>query len=113
MIIRLFHAKVRQGKEAEFRKTFENLTVPGIQARKGMVAIYPGQPFGAGSNDFVLITIWKDQAAAQNHTQADWAKAIFPEEALPLLEECRVHNYKSCSRCGILEEAGRPAFQNI
>ena len=61
MIIRLFHAKVRPGKQAEFKKTLELLSLPEIQSRKGMVAFYPGQPFGSNSNEFVLVTVWIEQ----------------------------------------------------
>jgi quinol monooxygenase YgiN len=110
MIIRLFHAKVRSGKQAEFKKVLELLSLPSIQSRKGMIAFYPGQPLGANQNEFVLVTVWKDQKELENRTVAEWAKTIIPEEALPLLEEWHVDGYKSF---GILEQPLKPLFQNI
>jgi len=38
MIIRLFHAKVRSGRQAEFKKVLELLSLPTVQSRKGMIA---------------------------------------------------------------------------
>jgi quinol monooxygenase YgiN len=110
MHIRLFHAKVRPGKQADFKKVLETLSVPTIQKRSGMIAIYPGQPLGPDSNEFVLVTVWKDLAALDNRGRDGWAKAIIPEEALCLLEEWHISGYKSF---GVAEQPLRPLFQNI
>ena len=109
MFIRLFHAKVRAGKQDEFKKTVEMLSLPAIHERSGMIACYPGQPIGSNSNDFVLVTVWKD-LPAEKRTQEEWAKAIIPPEALPLLEEWHVHGYKSF---GVLEQPLKPLFKSI
>ncbi len=110
MIIRLFHAKVRSGKQAEFRKTLELLSIPNIQSKQGMVAFYPGQPVGPDGDEFVLVTIWKDQAAHDNDQKGNWAKAIIPAEALELLDEWHVSGYKSF---GVLEQPLKPLFRAI
>jgi len=110
MIIRIFHAKVRPGKQSEFKQTLELLSLPTIQSRNGMIAFYPGQPLGPGSNEFILVTVWKDQAVLDYHSQADWARAIIPQEALRLVEEWHDHDYKSF---GILEQNTKPLFKNI
>jgi quinol monooxygenase YgiN len=110
MIIRLFHAKVRAGRQAEFKKVLELLSLPTVQSRKGMVAFYPGQPVGPNLDEFVLVTVWKDLKHLENYSLEEWAKTIIPEEALPLLEEWRVDGYKSF---GILEQPLKPLFQNI
>jgi quinol monooxygenase YgiN len=110
MHIRLFHAKVRPGKQGDFKKVLEALSVPTIQKRKGMVAIYPGQPMGPDSNEFVLVTVWKDQTALENRDHEAWVKAIIPQEALYLLEEWRIDGYTAF---GILERPLKPLFQNI
>jgi quinol monooxygenase YgiN len=110
MIIRLLHAKVRPGKQADFKKVMEILSLPTFQSRNGMIAIYPGQPVGPNSNEFVIVTVWKDQKNMENRSLEQWAKIILPEEALPLLEEWHVHGYKSF---GVLEQPLQPLFQNI
>jgi quinol monooxygenase YgiN len=110
MFIRVFHAKVRPGKQAEFKKTLELLTLPNIQYRNGMIAFYPGQPVGPNSNEFVLVTVWKDAPGLNPSSGSDWAKAIVPAEALPLLEEWHEHDYKAF---GVLEPQLQPLFQSI
>ena len=110
MIIRLFSAKVRPGKQAEFKQVLELLSLPEIQSKKGMIAFYPGQPLGPDSNEFILVTVWKNQPVKEYHSREDWAKIVFPEEAFSLLEECHVHGYRSF---GVLEQPLKPLFQNI
>jgi quinol monooxygenase YgiN len=110
MIIRLLHAKVRPGKQAEFKKVLEILSLPAFQSHNGMIAIYPGQPVGPSSNEFLVVTVWKDQKNMDKRTVDEWAKSILPEEALPLLEEWHVDGYKSF---GVIEQPIKPLFQNI
>jgi quinol monooxygenase YgiN len=110
MVIRLFHGKVRTGRQTEFRKTLELLSIPNIQSKRGMIAFYPGQPVGPGGDEFVLVTIWKDQAAQDNDQSDNWVKAIIPEEALALLDEWHVSGYKSF---GVLEQPLKPLFQSL
>lgn len=110
MVIRLLHAKVRPGKQGEFKKTLEMLSVPTMKLMNGMVAFYPGQPFGANSNEFVLVTIWKEAAAVENKSDEEIARKIIPEEAWPLLETLNVSGYKAF---GVTEAGLRPMFQNL
>lgn len=110
MIIRLFHAKVRPGRQADFKKVLEVLSLPSVQTRKGMIDFYPGQPMGSNGDEFVLVTVWKDLKGMEAYTLEEWAKTIIPEEALPLLSEWHVHGYKSF---GVLEQPLKPLFQNI
>ena len=110
MIIRLFHAKVRPGKQADFKKILELLSLPEIQSKKGMIAFYPGQPLGPESNEFILVTVWKNQNVSEIRSREDWAKMVFPVEAFPLLEEWNVHGYRSF---GVMEQTLKPLFQNL
>ena len=110
MYIRIFHAKVRAGRQAEFKKTLELLALPNIQYRSGMIAFYPGQPAGSNADEFVLVTVWKDASGIENLSGSEWAKAIVPAEAMPLLEEWHEHGYKTF---GVFEPQVPPLFQSI
>ena len=110
MFIRIFHARVRAGKQAEFKKTLELLALPNIQYRNGMIAFYPGHPAGANADEFVLVTVWKDASGIEGVSGSDWAKAIVPAEALPLLEEWHEHGYKAF---GVVDQPMRPLFNSI
>lgn len=108
MVIRLFHAKVRPGKQDEFRKILELLSLPSLKTRSEMVAMYPGQPMGASGNEFVLVTVWKELTSAV--TREEWLKKIIPEEALHLIEEFTIDGYKAF---GISEPPLRPLFKSL
>ncbi len=110
MLIRIFHARVRPGKQADFKKVLELLTLPAARASSGMVAFYPGQPLGPDSNDFVLVTVWKERKGLVGRSLEEWERAIIPTEALPLVEDWHIEGYKAF---GVLEQSLQPLFQNI
>ena len=110
MIIRVFHARVRPEKRPAFKKVVEQLSIPHFRSRNGIVAIYPGQPLGANSNEFILVTVWKDPAALNERSNEDWVKTIIPEEALSLLEDMQVISYEAF---GIPEQPLKPLFNSI
>ena len=95
MFIRVFHATVRPGMQEQFRKALELMTLPNIKYRNGLVAFIPGQPTGANPDEFVLVTVWRDAAAAKKHNDENWANAIIPPEVLPLLQNFHVQAYQA------------------
>jgi len=107
VFIRIFRAQVRPGKQAEFKKCLELLTLPNIQYRNGMVAFYPGQPSGANSDEFVLVTVWRDAAADRMNSSDDWARAIIPPEALHLVQDFYIHSYQAF---GVTDQPAKPLF---
>jgi quinol monooxygenase YgiN len=110
MIIRLLHLKVHPGKQAEFKHILELLLPYSIKTRSGMVALYPGQLQGTNSQEFVLVTVWKDQETMMSQTRRNWTDAVLPPEALPLVQEWHVSKYKSF---GVMELPAKPLFKSI
>ncbi|MCL4560539.1 MAG: hypothetical protein M1281_07990 [Chloroflexi bacterium] len=108
MIIRVLHAKVFPGKQAEFKQIIELFSVPQVAKKNGMIGLYPGENNGGDSNEFVLVSLWKNIAKYKRYTLEDWMKAILPEEALPLLSEWRLQHYETF---GIAEESTNPLFK--
>lgn len=93
MIIRVLQAKVHPGREAEFKRIIELLSLPQIRSKSGVVDVYPGQISGSGSTEFLLVTIWKNLNKFKKMSLEEWVRVILPEEALPLLAEWRVQFY--------------------
>jgi quinol monooxygenase YgiN len=110
MFIRVFRAKVRAGMQAQFKKVIELLTLPNIQYRNGMVAFYPGQPSANNPNEFVLITVWRNADASRMQSKDDWARAIIPPEALPMVQDFDIQSYQAF---GVSEPKTPPLFNAI
>ncbi len=110
MIIRIFRAKVRPGKQAQFERMVEQLSIPLVQAQKGMLAFYPGQLVGPRDHEFVLITIWKDADSLRAFAGRNGLAAILPEEDLPILEEIEVNGYEVF---GLPDPPHKPLFNMI
>lgn len=110
MNIRLFHAKIRPGKQSEFKKIVQMLSRPHLHSKHGMIAFYPSQPIRKNCDEVLLITIWKDLADFERRGTDEWARAILPDEALQLLEEYHVDGYKAYS---FMDQAPKPLFQNL
>jgi hypothetical protein len=95
MIIRVLQAKVHPGREAEFKRIIELLSLPQIRSKSEVVDVFPGQLPGSGSTEFLLVTIWKNLSKVKKMTLEEWVRMILPEEALPLLAEWQVQFYDS------------------
>lgn len=108
MFIRVFRAIVRPGMQEQFKKALEILTLPTIKHRNGLVAFIPGQPTGANPDEFVLVTVWRDAAAAKKNNDQDWAHAIIPPEVLPMLQDFHIHAYQAF---GLMEPVQSPLMQ--
>ena len=59
MIIRVFQAKIRTGKLAEFKKMVQEQSIPWLKAQPGMLGYFPGEPL-ADDREFVMVTLWQD-----------------------------------------------------
>ncbi len=93
MIVRVFRAKPRAGKQAEFKRKVEELSIPLVKRQTGMVAYFAGKPLDTDSDEFVMVTVWNSVPDLKAFAGDNWQKAVIPEEELPLLKETTVHHY--------------------
>ncbi len=100
MFIRVFQAIVRPGLQEPFKRVLETMTLTHLPYHNGIVAFLPGQPTGANTDEFVLVTVWRDAAAARTDDEKGWAHAIIPPEALPMLKEFHIQAYQAFERFG-------------
>ncbi len=96
MIIRVFRARVKPGKQKEFENMAKVISIPLLRGQKGLVAYYPGRPTGPKSDEFVMVTIWADLASLKAFAGEKWQEAVFPaKEERAALQEWFVHHYES------------------
>ncbi len=94
MIIRVFCARVRPGKQEEFERLVRDQSIPLVTKQKGLVAFYSARPFGSNSNEFVGISVWRDLSDIKAFAGSDWEKSVIPADELPLLETTTTHHYE-------------------
>ena len=94
MIIRVFRAKIRKGRIAEFKKMVQEQSIPWLEKSEGMLRYFPGEPFGEDSREFVMITMWRDLPSLQAFSGKDWDDPVVTEDEEPLVEAMYADHYR-------------------
>ena len=98
MIIRVFRAKIREGREAEFKSMVQEQSIPWLEKSDGMVGFLPGEPLTTSSREFVMITLWRDVDALVAFAGEDWRTPVVTEDEAPLVEEMFAEHYMRFDR---------------
>ncbi len=93
MIIRIFRAKIRKGQVTEFKRMAQEQSIPWLENSDGMLGYIPGEPFSENSQEFVMITLWRDEAALEAFAGTDWENPIVTEDEAPLVEAMFADHY--------------------
>ena len=95
MIVRVFRAKIRKGRVAEFKRMVLDQSIPWLKSSDGMLGYFPGEPFGDNGQEFVMITLWRDLAALEAFAGTDWKTPVVTEDEGPLVEAMFADHYLS------------------
>ena len=94
MIVRVFRAIIKEGKQADFEKFVREVAAPEVWRQQGVVAQYSGKPFGSNSNEFVFVSLWTDLEHLKAYAGEDWEKPVTEPGEEDLLQETFVYNYE-------------------
>jgi quinol monooxygenase YgiN len=94
MIIRVFRARVRDGKQQQFEKFFLSKALANVRAHPGLVSVTVGKPLEVAPNDFLMITVWRDVEALKSFTGEHWQEPVIDPEEVDLLSEVFAHHYE-------------------
>jgi len=94
VIIRIFRAKVHDGKQADFERFFLDTAVPHVRKQSGLISLGIGRPESSTPDEFVMIMRWKDLDSVKEFAGADWQSAVILEEERHLIREVSVHHYE-------------------
>jgi quinol monooxygenase YgiN len=86
VIIRIFRATIRKDRISDFKKMVQEQSIPWLEGTDGMLGYYPGEPLGDDGREFVMITLWRDQAALEAFAGLQWASPVVTEDEAPLVE---------------------------
>jgi quinol monooxygenase YgiN len=95
VIVRVFRARIREGRVAEFRKMVEEQSIPWLQQSEGMLGCLPGEPLSEDSREFLMVTLWRDEEAIRSFAGESWKTPVVTEEESPLVEEMFADHYRS------------------
>lgn len=93
MIVRVFRARIRPGREAEFKRMVREQSIPWLEETEGLLGYYSGEPFPDSTREFVMVTIWRDLEALKAFAGETWSAPIVTEDEAPLVEEMFAHHY--------------------
>ena len=92
MILRVFRAVVKPGKKDAAEQVVRDVSIPLVRSQPGMLRLYTG-PSTAGSDEFLMATVWSDLEALRGFVGDDWQKAVIPKEAADLFSSTELQHY--------------------
>ncbi len=93
MIIRVFRAKVIEGKQDEFRSFFTEIAIPLIKQQTGMIDVVVGLPLDDDLQEFMMTSYWSDIESLKNFAGEDWKQAVVDDREKYLIEEVSIDHF--------------------
>lgn len=94
MITRIFRAKVPAHLHGDFERDFL-LRLPIVQAAKGVVSVSIGRPTRWQPDEYVMVSVWENEAAVRAFAGENWNLAVIPREMEQYMSECWVHHFEN------------------
>jgi heme-degrading monooxygenase HmoA len=93
IIVRVFKATVRKGKEEAFETFFLETALPLVRGQEGLVSVTVGLAHESSPSDFLMVTVWRDLNALKAFAGEQWEMAVVHPDEEHLLEEIAVSHY--------------------
>jgi heme-degrading monooxygenase HmoA len=93
MIMRVYHARVHPGQEAEFERLVKADAVPLMERLTGFLGLHIGREIG-GSPEFVMVSLWRDLEALKAFTGEAWEQPVVLHRDVQVLEKTWVEHFQ-------------------
>ena len=93
MILRVFRAVIYENRIAEFKQMVREQSIPWLEKSDGMLAYFPGEPFGSNEREFTMITLWRDKDALEAFAGKEWDDPVVTDDEAPLVEAMFADHY--------------------
>jgi quinol monooxygenase YgiN len=93
-IIRVFHARAKEGAVEALARAAREEVVPEIAAVPGVVAFHAGLPHG-DSRDFLMVMVFEDLDAVRAFAGDDYETPVLYGDTPDLIEEMSLHHYEA------------------
>ncbi len=96
MIIRVFRARIRQGRQAEFEALLGEVSIPLVLRQDGLIACHTGRPVGSNQDEFTMVSLWRDVDALRAFVGEAWEQPVIPDEReAAIIADAVVHHYEA------------------
>lgn len=95
MITRIFRVRVPAELHSEFESKFLSVSVPYVQAAPGLVSVTVGRPTRWDPDEYIMISVWLNEAAVAAFAGEHWNTAVIPDGMEKYVSECWVHHYEN------------------
>ena len=96
MIVRVFRARIHEGKEDDFQRFVLEKGVPMTNAAEGCTHVTVGKS-RSGQPEFVVVSHWDSVEALQAFAGPNWQEAVVLPEEEYMLETVVCDHYESIS----------------
>jgi quinol monooxygenase YgiN len=96
MIVRVFRARIHEGKEDDFQRFVLETGVPMTKAAEGCTHVTVGKS-QSGQSEFVVISHWDSVEALQTFAGPNWQEAVVLPEEEHMLDSVICDHYESLS----------------
>lgn len=79
-VLRIFRAHVKRGLEAEWKRVLGDGIPRYLVGADGLMAWYRGMSTDPDSNEYVVVTIWRDMDALRAFSGASFGPVLFPSQ---------------------------------
>ncbi len=94
MIVRVFRARIIEGRTDKFAAKFRTVSVEAVTGQPGFVSVSIGRPTRWTPREFVMISRWESVAALEAFAGPEWDTPHIPPGMEEFIEECWIHHYE-------------------
>jgi len=93
VVIRVFRASIREGREADFRRMVQEQSIPWLEGSDGMLGYIAGEPLPDSPSEFLMVTLWRDMDALRAFAGESWETPVVTPDEEPLVEAMFADHY--------------------
>jgi quinol monooxygenase YgiN len=97
MIIRVFRAQIRPGKEGEFERFVRETGIPMVEKQAGCTHAAWGQSRWSDQPEFAVVTHWDSVAALEAFAGPRWQEAVIAPGEEDMLAQVFCDHYETAS----------------
>jgi heme-degrading monooxygenase HmoA len=94
VVVRVFRARVHEGKEQEFEHFVLDTGLPMLESHDGCTHVTVGKSRWSEQPEFTVLTHWKSVEALEDFAGPDWQRAVVEPEEEHMLAEVFCDHYE-------------------